>query len=101
MIFLVDKYLRKELGLSGVARLMALRQIMSNILKTIHVAEHDNESLLRGVRNIEFSDLEDSCQYELAQKIGCEYLLTFNTVDFPSFETDKLQVLTPQEYINL
>ncbi len=101
MVFLIDKYLRKELELWGEERISALRQITTKILQTIRVAEHDNESLLRGVNNIQFKDIEDSCQYELAQKIGCEILLTFNTSDFPTGNADLVQVLTPQQYLEL
>ena len=63
MVFLVDKYLKREHGMSGEVRLMALRQIMSGILKDIRVAEHDNESLLCGLNNPQFKDIEDGCQY--------------------------------------
>lgn len=66
MIFLVDKYLRKERRLIGNVRIMILRQIMSNILQTIRVAEHDNDSLLRGINNVLFKDIEDGCQYQVA-----------------------------------
>ena len=101
MVFLIDKYLRKELELLGEERISALRQIMTKILQTIRVAEHDNESLLRGVNNIQFKDVEDSCQYELAQKVGCEILLTFNISDFPTGNESPVQVLTPQQYLEI
>lgn len=38
MIFLVDKYLRKERGLQGEVRLQVLRELMSDILRVIKVA---------------------------------------------------------------
>ena len=101
MVFLIDKYLRKKLELLGEERISALRQIMTKILQTIRVAEHDNESLLRGVNNIQFKDVEDSCQYELAQKVGCEILLTFNISDFPTGNESPVQVLTPQQYLEI
>ena len=101
MVFLIDKYLRKELELLGEERISALRQIMTKILQTIRVAEHDNESLLRSVNNIQFKDVEDSCQYELAKKVGCEILLTFNISDFPTEVDAPVQVLTPQQYLEL
>lgn len=100
MIFLVDKYLRKELLLAGDLRIAALRQIMLNILKTVRVAEHDNESLLQGVLNPVFSDMEDGCQYEVAKRIDCDILLTFNAKDFPLLANNKPQVLTPQEFLD-
>lgn len=100
MVFLVDKYLKRERGMSGEVRLMALRQIMSGILKDIRVAEHDNESLLCGLNNPQFKDIEDGCQYELAKKAACILLLTFNTSDYPTNTELGVMVLSPSEYIN-
>lgn len=101
MIFLVDKYLKKECGLTGEDRVWSLRQIMTNILQAICVAEHDNSSLLRAINNTKFKDIEDSCQYELAEKAGCKYLLTFNTSDYPTEIGASVQVMTPQQYLGL
>jgi len=100
MVFLVDKYLKRERGMSGEVRLMALRQIMSGILKDIRVAAHDNESLLCGLSNPQFKDIEDGCQYELAKKAACELLLTFNTSDYPTNTELRVKVLSPSEYLN-
>lgn len=100
MVFLVDKFLKRERGMSGEVRLMALRQIMSGILKDIRVAEHDNESLLCGLNNPQFKDIEDGCQYELAKKAACELLLTFNTSDYPKNTELGVMVLSPSEYLN-
>lgn len=101
MIFLVDKYLRKEVGLIGESRVMALRLIMSDLLQTVRVAEHDNNSLLNAVNDKRFRDMEDSCQYELAQKCGCSFLLTFNISDFSVGNDYPVRVLTPGQYLNL
>ena len=101
MIFLVDKYLRKVIGLIGDDRVKMLRQMMSNILQTVSVAEHDKESLLRGLKNEAFKDVEDGCQYELAMKTGCTLLLTFNSHDFPSDGNGNVKVMTPAEYLDL
>lgn len=100
MVFLVDKYLKRERGMSGEVRLMALRQIMSGILKDIRVAEQDNESPLCGLNNPQFKDIEDGCQYELAKKAACELLLTFNTSDYPTNTELGVMVLSPSEYLN-
>lgn len=99
MIFLVDKMLRKQMGLQGEIRLNALRDIMERILNTIAVAEHDKESLLRGVKDIRFKDIEDSCQLEQAKKASCELLLTFNVSDYPSDTGAGVAVLSPEEYL--
>lgn len=86
--------------MAGEERLLALRQIMSSILKDLHVAEHDKASLLRGLNNLEFKDIEDGCQYELAEKIPCELLLTFNTADYPLDKESSVKALSPEEYLD-
>lgn len=101
MIFLVDKYLRKELRIFGDDRIIMLRSIMSDILQTFQVAEHDKDSLLQGIGNNHFKDIEDGCQYELAVKTRCSYLLTFNMSDFPVDAETPIKVLTPMEFIEL
>ena len=100
MVFLVDRYLKKVHGMVGDDRLFALRQIMSSILRSIIVAGHDNASLLRGLNNVRFKDVEDGCQYELAIKSGCNLLLTFNSSDYPNDEDAVVKVLTPAAYLN-
>ena len=74
--------------------------LMSDILRVIKVAGHNKSSLLRGISNIEYKDIEDSCQYQAAQKAGCEALLTFNDIDYPVTEGAVPFVMTPQEFID-
>jgi len=100
MIFLVDKYLRKERGLQGEVRIQILRELMSDILRVIRITGHNKSSLLRGISDIEYKDIEDSCQYQAAQRAGCELLLTFNDVDYPVAEGVVPCVMTPQEFLD-
>ena len=100
IVFLTDKVLRKETSLRGASRVKALRDIMERILRTVAVAEHDGESLLRGVMNIQFKDIEDGCQYELAKKTDCDVLVTFNTSDFPLGEDTPVRVVTPLAFLS-
>ena len=95
IVFLIDKVLRKETTLRGENRVNALRDILERILRTVAVAEHDTESLLRGVMNAQFKDVEDGCQYELARKAGCDVLVTFNTSDYPLGVNASVRVITP------
>lgn len=99
IVFLVDKVLRKETSLRGDSRRGVLRDIMSRILCVMEVAQHDKESLLNGLINIRFDDIEDSCQYELAKKSSCELLITFNTSDYPTDNSLSVTVLSPEEYL--
>ena len=96
MIFLIDKYLRKELGMMGDTRVEALRTLMKGILKTITVVGHDKESLLKAVEDVKYKDIEDSCQYQAAASARCDYLLTYNVKDYPEAT---LPVLSPVEFL--
>ena len=100
MIFLVDKFLRKERGLQGEVRLQVLRELMSDILRVITVAGHDNQSLLQGIEDVHYKDIEDSCQYQAAKKAGCELLITFNDTDFPVAEDSAPRVMTPDAFLS-
>lgn len=97
MLFLIDKYLKKELGLTGKVRVEALRSIAVKIVNSIRIAGHDNDSLLRGVENIQFKDIEDSCQHEAAVAADCDYIITYNVKDFPH---SALPVLSPCDYLH-
>ena len=99
MHYLIDKYLRKELHLDKTTRIVPLRTLLTRILQTFNVAEHDKASLLRGVGDPQYTDLEDSCQYQLAVKSGCEMLITFDIDHFPQTENGALLVVTPQAFM--
>ena len=99
MIFVIEKYLKKNWGLSGRDKVEALRIILEEILKTYSIAEHNKSSLLKGVQEAKFNDLEDSCQYQLAQKTGCDILITFNPLDYSNVGEKAVDVLTPQQFI--
>lgn len=98
MIFLVDKYLKKELGIFGDDRIVAIRQIMSSVLKVVSVAGHDNESLLRGINDGRFTDLEDSCQHQAAVKAACDCLISFNLKDYANGAS--IKAMTPREFLD-
>lgn len=57
--------------------------------------------LMRGINDIQYKDIEDSCQYQAAQKVGCEVLLTFNNTDYPADGDAVPCVMTPQSFLNL
>ena len=50
-------------------------------------------------KNMQFKDIEDSCQLEQAKKASCELLLTFNVSDYPSDADSGVTVLSPEEYL--
>lgn len=101
MLYTVENYLRKVLELKRPDRIEALRSIMIQVLNKFQVADHDRESLLRGIEDKTFSDLEDSCQYQAALKEGCTLLLSFNKSDFIVGDDAPVKVMTPQEFLEL
>ena len=98
LLYVIDKHLRKEFRMEKTVRLAFVRSVAHGILKDYRVAAHDNETLLRSVDDLRFSDLEDSCQLQAAIVAGCDYLLTFNTGDYPAKAEQKPVVLTPEEF---
>ena len=102
IIFLFDKHIRKEGGLSGENRIKALRSLMRQILMAFTVAKQDNNSLSKGIEDMDYKDLEDACQYHLAEEMECQYMLTFNIDDFPKAPSShSIPVLTPKQYLSL
>jgi predicted nucleic acid-binding protein len=65
------------------------------------VAEHDKNSLLRVVSDKGYKDIEDSCQYQVALKMGCEALVTFNISDYNESPVEQVKIYTPQQFIDL
>lgn len=97
--FIILKYLHKEQGLVGEVCLQSLRIIMNKILQMFDIAEHDKNSLLQGVSDKRYKDLEDSCQYQVAQKVGCEALVSFNISDYKESTDGQVKIYTPQQFI--
>ena len=93
MLFVIDKYFRKDLHQGRQEAIEQTRNVMRKVLSVFSVAEHDNASLLHGIDDVNFTDIEDSCQYQLAVKHGCAKLLTFNTSDYPSANNHDVEIV--------
>ena len=101
MVFVVDKFLRKQCGLLGEERVNTLRVIMTNILFDLNVIGSDKDDLLQSINDLNFKDIEDSCQYQAAKRADCQILITFNFSDYPIRSEQPIQVLTPQQFLDL
>lgn len=99
LLYVIDKHLNKELGIEKKTRVAFLRNMAQELLKEYHIAEHDNESLMRSINDLRFDDLEDSCQLQVAVSSGCQYLLTFNSKDYPT-SGNQIEVMTPQQFLD-
>lgn len=97
LLFTVEKYLRKVMGMESPRRIDTVRSIMSQVLAVVDVACQDKQVLLDGIKNQNFKDLEDSCQNQTAVKLGCEYIITYNVKDFAG---SVVTVLTPEEFLS-
>ena len=73
---------------------------MTEIANSISVAGHDKESLLCGLSDVRFKDIEDSCQFQAAKAAGCDVLITFNTDDFPVSGGITPTVITPYDFLS-
>ncbi len=97
--FIILKYLHKEQGLVGNECLRNLRIILNKILQMFDIAEHDKNSLLQGVSDKRYKDIEDSCQYQVAQKVGCETLVSFNISDYKDPTVGHVKIYTPEQFL--
>ena len=98
ILYVVDKFLNKELGIEKSKRVVILRNMGRGLLNEYGIAGHDNESLIQGIDDLRFSDLEDSCQLQAAISAGCQCLLTFNAKDYPT-TNGLIKTITPEQFL--
>jgi hypothetical protein len=96
--YLLDAFLKKNESLSKNERLNKLRTILNNILLMADICDISNEELIKGIWDINFTDIEDSYQYQNAIAEQCEYLITLNKKDFPT-DSNYISIITPEEFI--
>lgn len=100
LTYIIEQHLRRTKDDTSEDRLSELRTILSSVLEEFNIVQHNKESLLAGVTNNAFSDLEDSYQHQAALMAGCEYLLTINEKDFARVGTDRITIATPQQFLD-
>ncbi|MBQ0046670.1 MAG: PIN domain-containing protein [Prevotellaceae bacterium] len=98
--YIIEQHLRRTKSYSPEDRLKKLRNILSGILDEFKIIWHNNETLLAGVTDSAFYDLEDSYQHQAALMAGCKYLLTINDKDFAKIDTSRITITTPQQFLN-
>ncbi len=80
--YLTEKYLKADPSLSKKERTDRLREILNGILTTFKFADLFASSIMDGVNDQDFIDLEDSYQAHIAEDCGCDVLLTINKQHF-------------------
>lgn len=94
--YLMERFLKAK-GMSNPERTESLREIMESLLGYIYIVGHTKEQLLRGIKNAEFQDLEDSYQYEAALSARCDCLITNNIKDFCNIADPLIDIIMPKD----
>jgi len=94
LTYLIDCNLKKQ-GFINPDRLQKLKNSLNQLLNLFQIIELNESDLKNGVNDPNFSDLEDSYQYQAFKKANCDYLITINTKDFPqeNFVVTPVQIL--------
>ena len=71
------------------------RELLKNLLKTIHVAAVTQDSILEAL-DLQWNDFEDSVQYVTGKNISANYIITRNPADFAN---SQVKVLSPEEFL--
>ena len=97
--YLIELDLKHNGYSEKTTRIARLREILNGVLNTFFIPELDWLILYKGVNSTLFNDLEDSYQYEVAIKSGCNYLITGNLSDYKNSDQTLIKVLSPQEFL--
>ena len=99
--YLTERYLKKDLSLTGEERITQLRRILNGVLGMFKLADTATSSLADGVNDPMFNDLEDSYQAHVATDAGCDILLTINERHFSRFaDVAAIMVMTPEMFVS-
>lgn len=98
LIFLIERIIRRQ-GIGNPLCVEKLRSVLNQLLESFKIVELNHEELKAGVNNEAFTDLEDSYQYMAALSSKSDILLTLNTSDFRHASQSKINIVSPQEFI--
>lgn len=74
------------------------REILLSLCSIFDIEGIDEDKLLAGLQNEDFSDFEDCLQMECAKRYGAEYIVTRNTDDYRMSE---IKAILPEDYLRL
>lgn len=95
--YLTEIFLKNK-GFEKAERIQKLRDTLESLLGYINVVGHRKAELLKGIKDMEFQDIEDSYQYQAALIANCECLITSNIKDFKDLESPLIDIVTPREF---
>ena len=73
-----------------------LRNLLTSIISIFEVESLDKTKILSALENSSFRDFEDCLQYECAQSLKCDYIITR---DKEGFKTSNIKVFLPEEFL--
>lgn len=76
-----------------------VRKTLRGLLRIFHVTNVDEAGLEACLNDSSFSDIEDSGQYQAALACKANILLTINIKDFKLADNQKIEILTPKEFL--
>lgn len=91
----------KEKGIHKPEKTLRTRDILNTILDIATIADADQTSAMTATNDLNFSDFEDSLQYQCALKAQCDIILTFNSKDYKNCDIEKVRILTPDEFLEI
>lgn len=71
---------------------------MKKLCFVLRVTGASHEKVCDAIEYTEFSDFEDCLQYECAEEIAADYILTRNVQDF---RYSKVKAITLKEFLNM
>lgn len=74
------------------------REMLKKLCRVLQVTGASHEKVCDAIEYSEFSDFEDCLQYECAEEISADYIVTRNVNDF---QYSKVKAVTPKELIEI
>lgn len=91
----------KGIGIHKPEKTEKTREILNVILDIVRIAETNHERAYIATNDQSFADFEDSMQYQCAMNNKCDFLITFNMKDFKDADLSQINIVTPEEFLNL
>ena len=100
LTYLAERALKKS-GIHEPELTERLRDFMLSIMQLFEPVGISKQEFIKAILNRDFKDLEDSMQLQTAISHNCDVLLTININDFKKSTDDGVELLTPQDFVEL